>query len=336
MFLYYKESVDGQILEEGITEAGSMASFTASGTSYVNYGVEMIPFFIYYSMFGFQRVGDLVWAFGDARGKGFLCGGTAGRTTLAGEGLQHQDGHSIVLASTVPTCAAYDPAFSYEIAIIVQDGIRRMYQDLEDRFYYLTLYNENYPMPHMPPDLNPEEVLKGIYRYKVAEHGKAVVQLFGSGPILNEALRAQQILADKYEIPADVWSVTSYNELRRDGLRVERWNRLHPDQPEQEPYIVEALKGADGPIVAATDYMKVVPDQIAPWLPGRMETLGTDGFGRSDNREHLRRHFEINAESIVTTALSRLSRDGKFDAAKAKAAFADLGVDTEKADPARA
>ncbi|HEV3202579.1 MAG TPA: pyruvate dehydrogenase (acetyl-transferring), homodimeric type [Bryobacteraceae bacterium] len=336
MFLYYKESEDGQILEEGITEAGSMSSFTAAGTSYVNYGVEMIPFFIYYSMFGFQRVGDLIWAFGDARGKGFLCGGTAGRTTLAGEGLQHQDGHSLVLASTVPNCAAYDPAFSYEIAIVVQDGIRRMYQELEDGFYYLTLYNENYPMPQMPPELNPQEVLKGIYRYKVSENGKAEVQLFGSGPILNEALRAQQILADKYGIPADVWSVTSYNELRRDALRVERWNRLHPDQPARAPYIVEALRGADGPIVAATDYMKVVPDQIAPWLPGRMETLGTDGFGRSDNREYLRRHFEINAESIVTAALSRLARDGKFDVARAKGAFADLGVDTEGIDPARA
>jgi pyruvate dehydrogenase E1 component len=336
MFLYYKESKDGQILEEGITEAGSMASFTAAGTSYVNYGTEMIPFFIYYSMFGFQRVGDLVWAFGDARGKGFLCGGTAGRTTLSGEGLQHQDGHSLLLASTVPTCAAYDPAFSYEIAIIVQDGIRRMYQELEDRFYYLTLYNENYAMPAMPAKLNPEEVLKGIYRYKVADKGKAVLQLFGSGPILNEALRAQQILAEKYEIAADVWSVTSYNELRREALGVERWNRLHPDQPERVPYIVEALKGAKGPIVAATDYMKVVPDQVAPWLPGRMETLGTDGFGRSDNREYLRKHFEINAESIVTAALSRLSRDGKFDAAKAQAAFVELGVDTEKMDPAKA
>ncbi|HLK66068.1 MAG TPA: pyruvate dehydrogenase (acetyl-transferring), homodimeric type [Bryobacteraceae bacterium] len=336
IFLYYKESQDGQILEEGITEAGSMASFTAAGVSYVNYGVEMIPFFIYYSMFGFQRVGDLVWAFGDARGKGFLCGGTAGRTTLAGEGLQHQDGHSLVLASTVPNCVAYDPAFSYEIAIIVQDGIRRMYQELEDRFYYLTLYNENYPMPAMPADLNPEEVLKGIYRYKVAENGKAVVQLFGSGPILNEAIRAQQILADKYGVASDVWSVTSYNELRRDALGVERWNRLHPDQPERAPYILEALRGAEGPIVAATDYMKVVPDQIAPWLSGRLETLGTDGFGRSDNREYLRQHFEINAESIVTAALSRLSREGKFEVARAKAAFAELGVNPEKVDAALA
>jgi len=336
MFLYYKESKDGQILEEGITEAGSMASFAAAGTAYVNYGVEMIPFFVYYSMFGFQRVGDLVWAFGDARGKGFLCGGTAGRTTLAGEGLQHQDGHSLVLASTVPTCAAYDPAFAYEIAIIVQDGILRMYQLQEDRFYYLTLYNENYPMPAMPEGLNPEGVLKGIYRFQAAPEGKAVVQLFGSGPILNEAVRAQKILADQYGVAADVWSVTSYNELRRDALEAERWNRLHPGQAPRVPYIVEAIQGAEGPIVAATDYMKVVADQVAPWLPGRMETLGTDGFGRSDNREHLRRHFEVNAESIATASLSRLARDGRFDMEKAKAAFGELGVDTEKIDPSRA
>ncbi|MGO9257744.1 MAG: pyruvate dehydrogenase (acetyl-transferring), homodimeric type [Bryobacteraceae bacterium] len=336
MFLYYKESKDGQILEEGITEAGSMASFTAAGTAYVNYGVHMIPFFIYYSMFGFQRVGDLVWAFGDARGKGFLCGGTAGRTTLSGEGLQHQDGHSIVLAGAVPNCVTYDPAYAYEIAIIVQDGIRRMYQELEDRFYYITLYNENYPMPPMPEGLNPEEVLKGIYRFQTASNGKAVVQLFGSGPILNEALRAQRILGERYGVPADVWSVTSYNELRREALGVERWNRLHPAEPARSPYIVEALRGAEGPIVAASDYMKVVADQLAPWLSGRLVTLGTDGFGRSDNREYLRRHFEINAESIAAAALSRLAREGQFDAQKAAAAFADLGVATETGDPARA
>ena len=336
MFLYYKESKDGQILEEGITEAGSMASFTAAGTSYVNYQIEMIPFFIYYSMFGFQRIGDLIWAFADARGKGFLCGGTAGRTTLSGEGLQHQDGHTLVMASTVPTCAAYDPAYAYEIAVIVQDGIRRMYQEQENRFYYLTLYNENYPMPPMPKGLNPEAILKGIYRFRSAEKGKARVQLFGSGPILNEALRAQQILAEKYNIPSDVWSVTSYNELRRDALEVERWNRLHPDQPERTPYIVEALRGAEGPIIAASDYMKVVADQLAPWLAGRMEALGTDGFGRSDNREYLRRHFEINAEAIAAAALSRLARDGKFDAKKARAAIAELNIDPERADPARA
>jgi pyruvate dehydrogenase E1 component len=336
MFLYYKESKDGQILEEGITEAGSMSSFTAAGTAYANYGVEMIPFFIYYSMFGFQRVGDFVWAFGDARGKGFLCGGTAGRTTLAGEGLQHQDGHSILHASTVPNCIAYDPAYAYEIAIIVQDGIRRMYQNQEACFYYLTLYNENYPMPAMPEGLDPEGVLRGIYRFQASEKGKAKVHLFGSGPILNEALRAQRILAEKYDVPSDVWSLTSYNELRRDALAVERWNRLHPDRPARTPYLLEALKGSDGPVIAASDYMKVVADQIAPWLPGRMETLGTDGFGRSDNREHLRRHFEINAESIAAAALSRLAREGRFDAQKAVAAFAELGVDTEKIDAARA
>jgi len=336
MFLYYKESMDGQILEEGITEAGSMASFTAAGTAYVNYGVEMIPFFIYYSMFGFQRVDDLVWAFGDARGKGFLCGGTAGRTTLSGEGLQHQDGHSLVLASTIPNCAAYDPAYSYEIAIIVQDGIRRMYQVGESRFYYITLYNENYPMPPMPAGLDPADVLAGIYRISAAADGKAKAQLFGSGPILNEALRAQRILAEKYEVPSDVWSVTSYNELRRNALSVERWNRLHPDQPEKKPHIVAVLEGAQGPIVAATDYMKVVADQVAPWLAGRMETLGTDGFGRSDNREHLRKHFEVNAESIAAAALSRLARDGQFDAAQAQSALAALGVDSEGIDPARA
>ena len=336
MFLYYKESKDGQILEEGITEAGSMASFTAAGTAYTNYGVEMIPFFIYYSMFGFQRVGDLVWAFGDARGKGFLCGGTAGRTTLSGEGLQHQDGHSPVLATTVPTCITYDPAYAYEIAIVVQDGIRRMYQNGEDCFYYLTLYNENYAMPPMPEHVNAEGVLKGIYRYRAADEGQAVVQLFGSGPILNEALKAQEILAEKYRVAADVWSVTSYNELRREALEVERWNRLHPDQPARTPYVVDALAGAQGPIVAASDYMKVVADQIAPWLSGRMETLGTDGFGRSDNRQYLRKHFEINAESIAAAALSRLAREGKFDAAQAVAALADLGVNPEARNPARA
>jgi pyruvate dehydrogenase E1 component len=336
MFLYYKESKDGQILEEGITEAGSMASFTAAGLAGKNYGVEMIPFFIYYSMFGFQRIGDLIWAFGDARGKGFLCGGTAGRTTLAGEGLQHQDGHSLVLSSAVPSCVAYDPAYAYEIAVIVQDGIRRMYQRREDIFYYLTLYNENYPMPSMPEGLDPAGILKGIYLYRAAEEGQAVVQLFGSGPILNEALRAQKILAERYGVASGVWSVTSYNELRREALGVERWNRLHPGHPPRRPYIVEALEGAEGPIVAASDYMKVVADQLAPWLPGRMETLGTDGYGRSDNREYLRRHFEINAESIAAAALSRLARGGKFDAEKAAAAFGELGVDTEKIDPARA
>ncbi|MEO8370352.1 MAG: pyruvate dehydrogenase (acetyl-transferring), homodimeric type, partial [Candidatus Solibacter sp.] len=254
----------------------------------------------------------------------------------AGEGLQHQDGHSILHASTVPNCVTYDPAYAYEIAIIVQDGIRRMYQEQENVFYYLTLYNENYAMPAMPEGFDPEGVLRGIYRFKGPEKGKAKVHLFGSGPILNEALRAQQILSEKYNVVSDVWSVTSYNELRRDALGVERWNRLHPDQAQRVPYLLQAMKGSDGPVIAASDYMKVVADQVAPWLPGRMETLGTDGFGRSDNREYLRRHFEINAESIAAAALSRLARDGKFDAKKAVAAFAELGVNTEKIDAAKA
>jgi pyruvate dehydrogenase E1 component len=337
MLLYYREAKDGQILEEGITEAGSMASFTAAGAAYSNYHVPMIPFFTFYSMFGFQRVGDLIWAFADARGKGFLLGGTAGRTTLAGEGLQHQDGHSVVLSSTVPTCATYDPAFVYEVAAIIQDGMRRMYQEREDRFYYITLYNEDYPMPQMPEGAR-EGILRGIYKYKAAPGGPATVQLFGSGSILNEALRAQGLLADKYGVQADVWSVTSYNELRREALATERWNRLHPSEVEKKPYILTALQEAkaEGPIVAATDYMKIVPDQLAPWLTGRLVTLGTDGFGRSDNRQQLRRHFEVNAESIAAATLSRLSRDGKFESKRAQQAIGDLGVDAERMDPARA
>ena len=333
MLLYYREEKNGQILEEGITEAGSMASFTAAGTAYSNYRVPMVPFFTYYSMFGFQRIGDMVWAFADARGKGFLMGGTAGRTTLSGEGLQHQDGHSLVLSSTVPTCHSYDPAYVYEIAVIVQDGIKRMYEKGEDRFYYITLYNEDYAMPEMAAGVE-EGILRGIYKYRAAEKGSAAVQLFGSGPMLNEALRAQEILQQKYGIAADVWSVTSYNELRRDALAVERWNRLHPSQAEKQPYIVEALSGAEGPIVAATDFMKAVPDQLAPWLLNRLVTLGTDGFGRSDNRHYLRQHFEVNAESIAAAALSRLAREGKFDTQRAEKAITELGLNAEKIDPA--
>jgi pyruvate dehydrogenase E1 component len=335
MLLYYREEKDGQILEEGITEAGSMASFTAAGTAYSNYKVPMVPFFTYYSMFGFQRIGDMIWAFADARGKGFLMGGTGGRTTLAGEGLQHQDGHSLVLSSTVPTCASYDPAYVYEIAVIVQDGMRRMYQESEDRFYYLMLYNEDYAMPEMPKGVE-EGILRGIYKLKSAQDGKATVQLFGSGPILNEALRAQDILAEKYGIQSNVWSVTSYNELRRDALSTERWNRLHPGEPERQPYIATAIEGANGPIIAASDYMKAVPDQLSPWLGSRLVSLGTDGFGRSDNREYLRKHFEVNAVSIAAAALSKLARDGKYDAKKVKKAFEELGIETEKMDPAHA
>jgi pyruvate dehydrogenase E1 component len=335
VFLYYHEAKDGQILEEGITEAGSTASFTAAGTAYANYGVAMIPFFTYYSMFGFQRVGDLIWALADSRAKGFLIGGTAGRTTLSGEGLQHQDGHSLVHSSTVPNCISYDPAFAFEIAVLIRDGIRRMYQEQESVFYYLTIENENYAQPPMPEG-SEDGIVRGIYRFQPASGGKATVQLFGSGAILNEALRAQQILAERYQVAADVWSVTSYSELRRDALAVDRWNRLHPGESERTPYLLEALADAQGPIIAATDYMKVVADQVAPWLPGRLTSLGTDGFGRSDNRQYLRRFFEVNAESIACAALSRLAREGKFDRKKAVAAFAELGVPTEATDPSRA
>jgi pyruvate dehydrogenase E1 component len=337
VLLYYKEAKDGQVLEEGITEGGSMAEFTAAGTAYANYGVDMIPFYIYYSMFGFQRVGDLIWAFADSRGKGFLLGGTAGRTTLAGEGLQHQDGHSLLVASTIPTIAAYDPCFAYEIAVIVRDGIRRMYENREDLFYYLTLYNENYPQAAMPEG-SEEGILKGIYLFgkSAVAKPKARVQLFGSGSILTEVIKAQQILGEKYNVAADAWSVTSYNELRREALKVERWNRLHPAEPAKAPYIQQVLEGAEGPIVAASDYMKAVQDQIAPWLPGRYLALGTDGFGRSENREHLRRHFEVDAASIAAAALAKLARDGKFDPKKAAKALVELGINSEKVDSATA
>jgi pyruvate dehydrogenase E1 component len=335
VLMYYKEAQDGQILEEGITEAGAMASCTAAGTAYANVGVPTIPFFIYYSMFGFQRVGDLIWAFADSRGKGFLVGGTAGRTTLLGEGLQHDDGHSHVLSSVFPTCRSYDPAFAYEIAIIVQDGIRRMYENNEDRFYYLTVYNENYVQPPMPPVENLREgVLHGLYLYKNSEADPAQVTLFGSGPILNEALKAQKILAERYGVGANVWSVTSYTELRRDALEVDRYNRLHPNGPDRKPYLVEALGNIDMPIIAASDYMKIVADQISPWLPGRLTALGTDGFGRSDNREHLRRFFEVDAESITAAALSRLAKWGRFDTGKAERAISELGLNPETIDPA--
>jgi pyruvate dehydrogenase E1 component len=341
VLLYYKEMQNGQILEEGITEAGSMASFTAAGSAYATVGVPMIPFFTFYSMFGFQRVGDLCWAFADLRGKGFLMGATAGRTTLLGEGLQHQDGHSPILASVVPTCACYDPAYAFELAVIIQDGIRRMYQEMEDRFYYITVYNENYAQPPMPEDAMTREdirqgILSGIYRYAPAAEGAAQIQLFGSGSILNEALRAQKILAEKYQIAADVWSVTSYNELRREALGVERWNRLHPSEPARAPHIVKVLEGSQGPIVAATDYIKAVPDQLAPWLHGRLNTLGTDGFGRSENREHLRHFFEISAEAITQTALASLARSGAIDARRAELAIAELGFHPEQRDPAHA
>jgi pyruvate dehydrogenase E1 component len=340
MLLGYNEKVNGQILEEGITEAGSMASFTAAGTAYSNYKIPMVPFYLYYSMFGFQRIGDMAWAFADSRGKGFLMGGTAGRTTMLGEGLQHQDGHSPVLASTIPTCLTYDPAYVYEMAIIIQDGMRRMYQEGENCFYYLTMYNEDYLNPAMPEgDAVHEGILRGIYKFKAASADPAKpaqAQLFGSGPILNEAVKAQAILAEKYSIGVDVWSVTSYNELRRDCLNVERYNRLHPSAKERKPFVVEALGSAAGPIIAASDYMKSLPDSLSPWLGSRLVSLGTDGFGRSDNREHLRRHFEVDAASIVAATLSKLVREGVVKPKVAEKAFAELGILTETTGAAKA
>ncbi|MEX2552611.1 MAG: pyruvate dehydrogenase (acetyl-transferring), homodimeric type [Actinomycetota bacterium] len=334
MLLSYSESQTGQILEEGITEAGSMGSFTAAGTAYATHGIHMIPFFLFYSMFGFQRIGDLIWAFGDARGRGFLLGCTAGRTTLNGEGLQHADGHSLLVSSVMPNCMSYDPAFAYETAEIVRDGLDRMIRKGEDVFYYLALYNENYLMP-AKPEGSTEGILKGIYRFREGgRDAKYRVQLFGSGPILaTQVLRAQAML-EEYDVSADVWSVTSYKLLRQEALSVERFNRLNPDKPPRVPYVVQALEGAEGPAVAATDWMKAVPDQISRWVPGPFLPLGTDGFGRSDTRENLRRHFEVDAEHIVVAALSALSQSGELKPEEVSAAIEKYGLDPGSADAA--
>ncbi|MBP7146837.1 MAG: pyruvate dehydrogenase (acetyl-transferring), homodimeric type [Acidobacteria bacterium] len=332
----YRESETGQLLEEGITEAGAMASCTAAGTSYSVHGEPMIPFFIFYSMFGFQRVGDLIWAFGDARGRAFLLGGTAGRTTLNGEGLQHQDGHSHVLASTVPSCRAYDPAFAFEMATLLEHGIRHMYgEDGEDVFYYLTLYNENYVMPPMPDGVR-DGIVKGLYLFRPAPRAlRYRAQLLGSGPILREALRAQDLLAEQFNVAADVWSATSFSELRRDALGVERWNRLHPREQARQPYVTRLLERTEGPIVASTDYTRTLPDLVARWIPAGREylTLGTDGFGRSDTRPALRRWFEIDAEHICVAVLSGLVREGKIAPHTVQGAIESFGIDPEATDP---
>jgi len=335
--LYYKEATEGQILEEGITEAGSISSFIAAGTAYATHAINTIPFFIYYSMFGMQRVGDLVWAAADSRTRGFLLGGTAGRTTLAGEGLQHQDGHSHLLSLAVPNLISYDPAFAYEIAVIIEDGIRRMYQEGESVFYYITLMNEVYEMPAMPEGAR-EGILKGMYRLRSAEptDGQPRAHLLGSGAILNEALKAQQMLAAQYRVAADVWSVTSYQELYRDGHAVQRWNRLHPGETPRVPYVTQCLGDAEGAIVAASDYVKALPDTIDRWLPRRVVSLGTDGFGRSEGRAALRDFFEVDARFITLAALDELARMGAIDAAVVGKAVADLGINPEKPNPATA
>ncbi|HMC74461.1 MAG TPA: hypothetical protein VKG87_09170, partial [Terriglobales bacterium] len=331
--LYYKEAKDGQILEEGITEAGSMCSFIAAGTAYANHGINTIPFFIYYSMFGFQRIGDLIWAAADMRTRGFLVGGTAGRTTLAGEGLQHQDGHSHVLALSVPNLLAYDPAFAYEIAVIIQDGIRRMYVDGESIFYYLTVTNEPLPMPEMPQGKDVRSgILKGMYRFKASEKkdSKLHAQLFGSGTIMFEVLKAQKILEEKYGVAADVWSVTSYKELYREANECERWNMLHPGQQPKIPFITQTLKDAPGVFVAASDYMKVLPESICQWVPRRLVSLGTDGFGRSENRAALRDFFEVDAKHIVLATLNALARDKQIQPDVLQKALKDLGINPDK------
>jgi len=317
LLLAYVEAKDGQILEEGITEAGSMASFTAAGTSYATHDVPMIPFFSFYSMFGFQRIGDLIWSAGDQRTRGFLLGATHGRTTLNGEGLQHQDGHSLLLATTNPACLAYDPAYAYEVATIVREGLKRMYGDGgkaggEDVFYYLALYNETYAMPPMPEDVE-EGVIRGLYRVKEGPNGQKMhrAQVFGSGPMVQQALRAQQMLADEHDVSADVWSATSYQQLRADALASERWNRLHPGEDRREPFVSTTLAGIEGPVVAVTDSIKTVPDQIARWITQPFLSLGTDGFCRSDTREALRRFFETDAEHIVVAVLSALADMGE-------------------------
>jgi len=332
--MYYREDKKGQILEEGINEAGSFCSWLAAGTSYSNHDTQMVPFYIYYSMFGFQRIGDFIWAGGDQQSRGFLVGGTAGRTTLAGEGLQHQDGHSHVVASTVPNCVAYDPTFAYELAVIIQDGLRRMIGEQENVFFYITCMNENYRHPAMPAGVE-DGILKGMYLLQVGSQGKIRAQLMGSGTILREVIGAAQLLYKDFGIPADVWSVTSFNELRRDALEVARWNQLHPAEKPRKSYVESCLAGRPGPYVAATDYMKIVPDQIRRWVPGRFVSLGTDGYGRSDGRAALRRHFEVDSRYIAVTALKALADDGALDQKTVAQAIKAYGIDPDRADPVK-
>ncbi|QDT67305.1 Pyruvate dehydrogenase E1 component [Planctomycetes bacterium MalM25] len=331
---YYKEAQDGQLLEEGITEAGSMSSFNAAGTAYSSHGEQMIPMYIYYSMFGFQRIGDLVWAAADMRAKGFMLGGTAGRTTLNGEGLQHQDGHSLVNAIAFPTVRAYDPAYNYETAVIIFHGLQKMYVENEQCIFYLMLENENVMMPQMPEVEGIDEgIIKGMYKLKSTEGGQHRVQLFGSGSILHGVLDAQQILAEKYGVSSDVWSVTSYTELRRDAQETERLNMLNPTAPKKQSFFEQQMAGSEGPIIAASDYLRTLSEQLAPWAPNGMFCLGTDGMGRSESRENLRRHFEVDAASVVIATLWKLSKEGKIDASVVDQAINDLDYDREKASP---
>jgi len=330
--MYYREDKKGQILEEGINEGGAYCSWLAAATSYSNHDTQMVPFYIYYSMFGFQRIGDFIWAGGDLQSRGFLIGGTAGRTTLAGEGLQHQDGHSLLHASTVPNCVSYDPTYAYELAVIIQDGMRRMIGEQENVFYYITCMNENYVHPPMPAGVE-DGILKGMYLLKVGGQGKIRAQLLGSGTILREVIAAGELLENDFGIPTDIWSVTSFNELRRNALEVERWNQLHPESEPRHSYVEECLGGRSGPYVAATDYMKIVADQIRSWVPGRYVSLGTDGYGRSDARKALRQHFEVDKHSIAVAALKALADDGVLDQHTVSLAIEKYGIDPDRPDP---
>ena len=335
LVMKYREAIDGQVLEEGITEAGSVASFTAAATSYATHGHPMIPFYIFYSMFGFQRTGDQIWALGDARGRGFLMGATAGRTTLAGEGLQHDDGHSQVLASTVPNVRQYDPAFAYELAAVVRDGIERMYVQGEDVFYYVTIYNDNYAQAAKPKGID-EGLLRGIYRFseapKLTKRARKV-RLVGSGAILQTVIAAQALLAEKFGVAAEVYSAPSFPLLRREALDIDRWNRLHPAEQPRVPYVAKVLGADGGPVIAASDWMATLPQGVEPWVPATFVALGTDGFGRSDTRESLRSYFEVDAPHVAAAAMSALARDGQISGEDAAAAIAKLGIDPDKADP---
>ncbi|WP_165855983.1 pyruvate dehydrogenase (acetyl-transferring), homodimeric type [Marinobacter sp. JSM 1782161] len=336
--MYYKEDKKGQILEEGINEDGSMAAWMACATSYSTNDFPLIPFYCFYSMFGFQRVGDLAWASGDIQARGFLVGGTAGRTTLNGEGLQHQDGHSLILAQTIPNCVAYDPAYAYEMAVVVQDGMRRMYEDNENVFYYVTMMNENYEQPAMPKGAE-DGIIKGMYKFGTVDtkgrKKKPRVQLLGAGTILNEVRAAAELLRDDYGVASDIWSVTSFNELARDGQHVDRWNKLHPDDKPKQPYVTQCLQKQIGPVVASTDYMKLYADQVRAWVPKHYEVLGTDGFGRSDTRERLRSFFEVDRYHVVVAALRALAADGEMEQKQVLEAMRKYNIDRNKPNPVK-
>ena len=330
--MFYKEDLSGQVLEEGINEAGAMCSWISAATSYSTHGVSMIPFYVYYSMFGFQRIGDLAWAAGDQRARGFLIGGTAGRTTLAGEGLQHQDGHSHIQADMIPNCISYDPTFAYELAVIIQDGMRRMFKDQDNVFYYLTVMNENYHQPAMPKGVE-KGIIKGIYLFQKGGRKKKRVQLIGSGAIFREVIAAAELLAEDWGVDADLWSVTSFNELCREGRDCDRWNMLHPDKKPRIPYVSKVLEGKSGPMIAATDYIKNYAEQLRPYVPGAYKVLGTDGFGRSDTREKLRKHFEVNRYYITVAALKSLADEGGISTKEVVKAIDKYAIDPDKANP---